>query len=163
MLDIIDGRRKTPLKAVNHPIRHFLRRKPGILPADGNDWNVDAGEDINWGPQNRHHSQNKYHDRRHDERMRSVQCKSDYPHLFTPREAAARRETELAATVCQHRTATPRNQRCFSPALFAPIQMVPKILAPFAWGWVRFCICHASNRGKGMSLSPIQTLAPPII
>jgi len=88
--------------------------------------------------------------------MRSVQCKSDYPHLSTPREAVARRETELPATVCQHGTATHRNQRCCSPAPFAPFQLAPKFLAPFAWGRIRFCICHASNRGTEMCFRLIR-------
>ncbi len=49
MLDVVDRGRKEPLVLKNDPVRHFLRRQPGIGPQDTHNRDIDVGKNIRGG------------------------------------------------------------------------------------------------------------------
>jgi hypothetical protein len=69
MLDLVDRRGQRPLVVVNNPAGHLLRGKTRVLPGDGDDGDVDIGENINGRPDDRNHAQDQDQNRGDDERI----------------------------------------------------------------------------------------------
>jgi len=53
------------------PTRHLVRREPGVLPYNTHHWNVDIGEDVRWGAEDRYRAQDQEQNGQNNERVRA--------------------------------------------------------------------------------------------
>ncbi len=80
MLDVIDTGGERPLKDRDDTCFHLGRYQAGVAPDNADDRNVDAREDVDRRTEQSHRTDQKQHQREHDECIRARQSKSYYPH-----------------------------------------------------------------------------------
>src|SRR5207237_5243614 len=66
------------------PVWHLCRDGAAVAPDRVDDRNVDAGKDVYGHRDDRHNTQYGDQHRQHDERVRSTERESNYPHCLLP-------------------------------------------------------------------------------
>src|SRR6266850_3136895 len=84
MLNIIHNCRQVTLLKSDDPVGHLCWRKPGIVPNDAHDGNVDVWKNVCWGAKNRERPKDQNQDSQYYERVRLSQCDSNNPHNSLP-------------------------------------------------------------------------------
>src|SRR6266849_1285414 len=80
VLDPVHRRGERPLTYSDDPILHLDRRQPGVTPDDGDDRNVDAGEDVGRHGHDRQDAQDGDQQGQYDERVGPAECEAYNPH-----------------------------------------------------------------------------------
>src|SRR6266850_979105 len=80
MLNIIHNCRQVTLLKSDDPVGHLCWRKPGIVPNDAHDGNVDVWKNVCWGAKNRERPKDQNQDSQHYESVRPFQSYSNNPH-----------------------------------------------------------------------------------
>ena len=80
MLDVIDEGGEGSLVRAGDASLNFFRAEAGVLPGDGDDGDIDVGEDVGGGTQDEHRRRNQDEDRQDDKGIGPVQREPDNPH-----------------------------------------------------------------------------------
>ena len=81
VLDVADLRRERALVIIDDAAGHVVGRQPVVSPYDGDDRNVDIGENVGRRRQRRAHAEDGDDDGEHDERVRTPEGGEDDPHV----------------------------------------------------------------------------------
>src|ERR1700737_4855091 len=106
MLDVIDTGGERSLEDRDNTCFHLRRHEAGIGPDDADDRNVDAREDIYRCTEQNHGTDQKQHQREHDERVRAGKSESYYPHRESSSPCGMRMMLSLFLTSIALQTAT---------------------------------------------------------
>ncbi len=80
VLDVIDRGGQAALEGHHNPVAQLLRREARIVPDDGDNRDVDVGEDVDRGALDHHRAEEEEQQRQHDECVGSPKCETDDPH-----------------------------------------------------------------------------------
>ncbi len=86
VLDVVDEGGEGPLEGAGDAAFDLFWTEAGVLPCNGDDRDIDVGEDIGGGPQDEHRRSNQDQDREDNERIRPVKRKPDNPHEALPKD-----------------------------------------------------------------------------
>ena len=84
VLDPVHGRGEGPLTDSDDSTLHFGRGQPGVVPDDGDDRNVDGGEDVHGHGRDGHDAQDGDQQGEDDERVGAAKGEPDDPHGGKP-------------------------------------------------------------------------------
>src|ERR1700722_12135655 len=80
VLNVVDIGGEAALEVGDDALLHFLGGKPGVLPQDGHDGDVDIGENVDRHVDDSGDTEDGDEDSHHDECIRPPQSKPYYPH-----------------------------------------------------------------------------------
>src|SRR5581483_867183 len=88
VLNVVDEICERLLVGSRQPALELLGAEAGVLPGDGDDWNIDVGKDVGRCAQNDHRGGNQNQNCQHDEGVRPVQGQAHDRHECSKRAAA---------------------------------------------------------------------------